>query len=75
MRLWGEEVYGIGVGLLLPAVLDLFDIGDICIEDIILFGDIVYETSALLIQNQNFPISTTGGSNVVEYDASLEIEY
>lgn len=75
MRQWGKEVYGIGVGLLLPAVLDLLNIGNVGIEDVVLLGDIVDETFALLIQNENLPIPSASGSNVVEYNASLEVEY
>lgn len=72
MRLRGEEVDGIGVGLGLAPVLDALDVcgglargmeaggggrtGDVGVEDVIFLDGIVDELAALLVGDQDLPL-------------------
>lgn len=57
VRKWREDVYGVHVWVHGSFLVDLLDIGDVLVEDIIFFDDIVQDFAAVLIYDQDFPFA------------------
>lgn len=57
IRQWREDVYGVHVWVHGSFLVDLLDVGDVLVEDVIFFDDIVQYFAAVFVYYQDFPIA------------------
>lgn len=74
MRESGQDIKGIHRLVGLPSFFDLFDIGDVQVEDIIFFNRIVDQVPTGFIQHQDFPIVASRRANRVQDNFPLDGE-